>query len=77
MSSISYVWNLTNNYFQTYEESWGPRGGGVHRISRDGDNRMGEKNNPPKSLGPPPNPKKCHAEFPSLKNFQKALCHLI
>ena len=63
-----------------------PEEGGVHLISSDGDDRMGEKPKPPlKSLGPPPKspksldqkltPKNSQAEFPSLKNFQKALCH--
>ena len=32
-----------------------------------------KKNNPPKSLGPPANPKKCHAEFPSLKKFPESI----
>ena len=58
--------------------------GGLLRISSDGDDRMGAKiktqknpkgfqQNPKKSLDPKLTPKKSHAEFPSLKNFQKAL----
>ena len=57
---------------------------GVLRISSEGNNRMGENiKTPPKCLGPPTkppklpgpkaNPQKSHAEFPSLKNFQKGL----
>ena len=55
-------------------------GGGVRvlRISSDGDDRMGAKiRTPKKSLGPATKPKKSHAEFPSHKNFQKALNDVI
>ena len=56
-------------------------GGGVFRISSDGDGRM---QNPKKSLGLPTKakkksldekltPKKPYAEFPALKNFKKGL----
>ena len=53
-------------------------GGMVLRISSDGDDRMmGAKNktqeNPKKSLNQKLTPKKSNAEFPSLKNFHKAL----
>ena len=80
------IWEI--NIFKLAMSPGVPEGGGVHLISSDGDNRMGEKTNPlQKSLGPPPKspksldqkltPKKSHAEFPSLKNFQKALCHYL
>ena len=64
---------------------WSPRGGGgILRISSDRDIRMGAKmntqknpldfkQNPKKSLDQNLTPKKSHAEFPSHKNFQKAL----
>ena len=58
--------------------------GGVRQISSDRDNRMGAKikthkkslgiqTKPQEILRPKFNPKKSHAEFPSHKNFQKAL----
>ena len=60
-----------------------PRGGGVLLISSEWDDGMGAKiKTPKKSLwrptnqpipGPKINPKKSHAEFLSLKNFQKVL----
>ena len=58
--------------------------GGVRQISSDRDDRMGAKikptknplgfkQNPKKFLAQNLTPKKSHAEFPSHKNFQKAL----
>ena len=63
-------------------------GGGVLRISSEEDNRMGAKiktqknsvglpTNPKKSLDQTLTPKKSHDEFPSLKNFHKALNDII
>ena len=49
--------------------------GGVLQILSDGDDRMGKNQTPKnpwtKNLTPPPQKKKSHAEFLSLKNFQK------
>ena len=46
---------------------------GVLWISSYKDDRMGAKIKPPqKSLDQKLTPKKSHAKFPSLKNFQKA-----
>ena len=64
--------------------SFGPIPWGVLRISIDGDDRMGAKiktqkdpysfqQNPKNSLDQKLTPKKSHAEFPSLKIFQKVL----
>ena len=56
-----------------------PRGGGGgttldFKISSYRNDRMGAKIKPPKkSLDQKLIPKKSHAKFPSLKNFQKAL----
>ena len=63
---------------------WPYRPRGVLRISSDGDDRMRVKiKTPRKALGLPTKPthfwtikltrKKCHAEFPSRKDFQKEL----
>ena len=48
-------------------------GGGVFRISSDGVNRMGAKIKTKKIPDQKLTPKKSHAEFPSLRNFQKGL----
>ena len=48
-------------------------GEGVFWISHDRDDRMGQKSKPQKIPGPNFNTKKSHAEYPSHKNFQKAL----
>ena len=67
-----------------FETLFPRRGGGVLRVFSDGDGRMGAKvktrknplsfqQNPKKSLDQKLTPKKSHAEFPSLKNFQKGL----
>jgi len=60
-----------------------PRGGGIFHVSSDGDDQMGAKiktqKNPwgfqrnPKNPWNKINPTKSHAEFPSLKKFQKGL----
>ena len=56
----------------------GGEGGCLLRISSERDDRMGAKiRTPKKSLGPATKPKKSHAEFPSHKNFQKALNDVI
>ena len=55
-----------------------PGGGGVLRISSDGDDRMGAKiKTQKKSLDQKLTPKESHAELPSLKNFQKGLNDVI
>ena len=48
-------------------------GGGVLWISNDRDDNGGKNQNPKNSLVQNLTPKKYHAEFPSHKNFQKAL----
>ena len=55
--------------FQSF--AWFPRG--VLWISNDRDDNGGKNQNPKNSLDQNLTPKKHHAEFPSHKNFQKAL----
>ena len=60
--------------FSWWQAPWGGGVGVVLRISSDRDDGIGGKNqNPKKSLGLQTKPKKSHSEFPSYKNFQKAL----
>ena len=47
--------------------------GGLLWISNDRDDNGGKNQNPKNSLDQNLTPKKYHAEFPSHKNFQKAL----
>ena len=71
-----YGWNVCK--ILSAGGGWGGGGVRVLRISSDGDDRMGAKiRTPKKSLGPATKPKKSHAEFPSHKNFQKALNDVI
>ena len=52
-------------------------GGGMLRISSDGDGRMGAKTKPKKSPRRKLTPKQSHAKFPGVKSFQKALNEII
>ena len=79
----SAIWQI--NIFKLTMGPGVPGGGGVHRISSDGNDRMGGKTKTSqKSLGPPSTPQKSLdrkltriGESPSLKNFQKALSHYL
>ena len=65
------------NYYRVkvpVEPRWGGGGGGVLRISSHGNDRMIEfKQNPKNFLDQKLTPKKCHDEFPNLRNSQRAV----